>query len=148
MRGPWPQGQGAAALEFADVHFGYNPQREILKGVSFAIPPGGNLAVVGPTGPGSRPSPACCSVSMMWASGSIRIGGEDIRDLTQDSLRAAIGVVPQDTVLFNDTIRYNIAYGRPSGLGRGGRGGGAARPAARLHPRCRWATRPRSASAG
>ena len=77
------------------------------------------------------------------------IDGQDLRDVTQASLRAAIGMVPQDTVLFNDTIYYNIAYGRPGGEPGGGRGGGAGGADPRLHqPACRRATRPRWASAG
>jgi ABC-type transport system involved in Fe-S cluster assembly fused permease/ATPase subunit len=103
----------AASLAFADVRFGYGPQREILKGVSFAIPAGGNLAVVGPTGAGKSTLTRLLFRFYDVGEGSIRIDGQDIRNLTQDSLRAAIGVVPQDTVLFNDTIFYNIAYGRP-----------------------------------
>jgi ABC-type transport system involved in Fe-S cluster assembly fused permease/ATPase subunit len=104
----------APALSFEDIHFGYGPQRAILKGVSFRVPPGGNLAIVGPTGAGKSTLTRLLFRFYDVGEGSIRIGGEDIRDLTQDSLRAAIGVVPQDTVLFNDTIRYNIAYGRPT----------------------------------
>jgi ATP-binding cassette, subfamily B, heavy metal transporter len=104
----------APALAFEDIRFGYGPDREILKGVSFSIPSGRNLAVVGPTGAGKSTLTRLLFRFYDVDAGSIRIGGEDIRDLTQDSLRAAIGVVPQDTVLFNDTIRYNIAYGRPS----------------------------------
>jgi ABC-type transport system involved in Fe-S cluster assembly fused permease/ATPase subunit len=107
-------GSAAPALAFEDIHFGYSPQREILKGVSFRVPPGGNLAIVGPTGAGKSTLTRLLFRFYDVGEGSIRIGGEDIRDLTQDSLRAAIGVVPQDTVLFNDTIRYNIAYGRPA----------------------------------
>jgi ABC-type transport system involved in Fe-S cluster assembly fused permease/ATPase subunit len=107
-------GNAAPTLAFEDIRFGYGPQREILKGVSFAIPPGGNLAIVGPTGAGKSTLTRLLFRFYDVGAGSIRIGGEDIRDLTQDSLRAAIGVVPQDTVLFNDTIRYNIAYGRPT----------------------------------
>ena len=104
----------APTLAFEDIHFGYSPEREILKGVSFRVPPGGNLAIVGPTGAGKSTLTRLLFRFYDVGEGSIRIGGEDIRDLTQDSLRAAIGVVPQDTVLFNDTIRYNIAYGRPT----------------------------------
>ena len=107
-------GHAAPTLAFEDIHFGYGPDREILKGVSFSIPPGGNLAIVGPTGAGKSTLTRLLFRFYDVGAGSIRIGGEDIRALTQDSLRAAIGVVPQDTVLFNDTIRYNIAYGRPS----------------------------------
>jgi ABC-type transport system involved in Fe-S cluster assembly fused permease/ATPase subunit len=109
-------GRAAPVLAFEHIHFGYSPQREILKGVSFSIPPGGNLAIVGPTGAGKSTLTRLLFRFYDVGAGSIRIGGEDIRDLTQDSLRAAIGVVPQDTVLFNDTIRYNIAYGRPTAL--------------------------------
>ncbi|HTI02408.1 MAG TPA: ABC transporter ATP-binding protein/permease [Acidisoma sp.] len=107
-----PQGH-TAALAFEDVHFGYNPDREILKGVSFTIPAGGNLAVVGPTGAGKSTITRLLFRFYDIAGGRIAIDGQDLRGITQDSLRAAIGVVPQDTVLFNDTIRYNIAYGRP-----------------------------------
>ncbi len=107
-----PQGR-SASLAFENVRFGYNPSREILKGVSFAIPAGGNLAVVGPTGAGKSTLTRLLFRFYDVTSGAIRIDGQDLRDLTQNSVRAAIGVVPQDTVLFNDTIRYNIAYGRP-----------------------------------
>ncbi|GAB0117481.1 ABC transporter ATP-binding protein [Acidisoma sp. 7E03] len=102
-----------AALSFEDVHFGYNADRPILQGVSFQIPAGGNLAIVGPTGAGKSTITRLLFRFYDIGSGSIRINEQDIRDVTQDSLRAAIGVVPQDTVLFNDTIRYNIRYGRP-----------------------------------
>jgi ABC-type transport system involved in Fe-S cluster assembly fused permease/ATPase subunit len=104
----------AATVSFDAVHFAYNPQREILKGVSFTVPPGGNLAVVGPTGAGKSTITRLLFRFYDVNEGAVRIDGIDIREMTQDSLRAAIGVVPQDTVLFNDTIRYNIAYGRPS----------------------------------
>jgi ATP-binding cassette, subfamily B, heavy metal transporter len=107
-------GSAAPTLAFEGIHFGYSPEREILKGVSFVIPPGGNLAIVGPTGAGKSTLTRLLFRFYDVGAGAIRIGGENIRELTQDSLRAAIGVVPQDTVLFNDTIRYNIAYGRPS----------------------------------
>ena len=105
-----PEGE----VVFDDVHFGYGPAREILKGLSFRIPPGGSLAIVGPTGAGKSTVSRLLFRFYDPTQGSIRIDGQDIRDITQDSLRAAIGVVPQDTVLFNDTIRYNIAYGRPN----------------------------------
>ena len=106
-----PPGPGAVA--FQDVSFGYRPDRQILKGVSFTVPPGRKLAIVGPTGAGkSTISRLLFRFYDVW-DGSVRIDGHDIRALKQDSLRAAIGIVPQDTVLFNDTIAYNIAYGRP-----------------------------------
>jgi ATP-binding cassette subfamily B protein len=98
---------------FDDVHFGYRPDREILKGVSFEVPPGGRLAIVGPTGAGKSTISRLLFRFYDVTGGCVMLDGHDIRDVTQESLRAAIGVVPQDTVLFNDTIRYNIAYGRP-----------------------------------
>ena len=111
---------GAAPLQvphgdvvFADVRFGYQPERPILKGLSVHVPAGRTLAIVGPTGAGKSTINRLLYRFYDVTSGQIRIDGQDIRDVTQDSLRAAIGVVPQDTVLFNDTIRYNIAYGRP-----------------------------------
>jgi ABC-type transport system involved in Fe-S cluster assembly fused permease/ATPase subunit len=100
-------------VAFDEVRFGYQPEREILKGVSFVVPAGGSLAIVGPTGAGKSTINRLLFRFYDVTGGAIRIDGQDIRDITQDSLRAAIGVVPQDTVLFNDTIRYNIAYGRP-----------------------------------
>jgi ABC-type transport system involved in Fe-S cluster assembly fused permease/ATPase subunit len=100
-------------LRFEGVHFGYRPDREILKGVDFTIPAGGKLAIVGQTGAGKSTISRMLFRFYDVTAGRIVIDGQDIRDVTQESLRAAIGVVPQDTVLFNDTIRYNIAYGRP-----------------------------------
>ncbi|MBV9750480.1 MAG: ATP-binding cassette domain-containing protein, partial [Acetobacteraceae bacterium] len=106
--------QGEGSVVFRDVRFGYRPDREILHGVSFAVGAGRKLAIVGPTGAGkSTISRLLFRFYDAW-EGGVEVDGVDVRDLTQDSLRAAIGVVPQDTVLFNDTIRYNIAYGRPS----------------------------------
>ena len=103
----------AGAVRFENVHFGYRPDRAILKGVDFTLPAGGRLAIVGPTGAGKSTISRLLFRFYDVTGGRILIDGEDIRDVTQESLRAAIGVVPQDTVLFNDTIRYNIAYGRP-----------------------------------
>jgi ATP-binding cassette, subfamily B, heavy metal transporter len=103
----------AGEVRFEDVHFGYQANREILKGVDFIVPAGGRLAIVGPTGAGKSTISRLLFRFYDVTQGRIRIDGQDIRDVQQQSLRAAIGVVPQDTVLFNDTIRYNIAYGRP-----------------------------------
>ncbi|HUZ64233.1 MAG TPA: ABC transporter ATP-binding protein/permease [Acetobacteraceae bacterium] len=107
-------GAQAASLAFEDVRFGYRPDRIILKGVSFSVPAGRRLAVVGPTGAGKSTISRLLFRFYDTSGGRVLVDGHDVRDLTQDSLRAAIGVVPQDTVLFNDTIRYNIAYGRPA----------------------------------
>ena len=100
-------------IRFEDVRFAYDPQREILKGVSFEVPAGKTVAVVGPSGAGKSTISRLIFRFYDVSSGRITIDGQDIRDVTQQSLRAAIGMVPQDTVLFNDTIRYNIQYGRP-----------------------------------
>jgi ATP-binding cassette subfamily B protein len=100
-------------VAFENVRFGYQPEREILKGVSFRVPAGRSLAIVGSTGAGKSTINRLLFRFYDVTGGRITIDGQDIRDVTQASLRAAIGVVPQDTVLFNDTIRYNIGYGRP-----------------------------------
>ncbi|WP_368415428.1 ABC transporter ATP-binding protein/permease [Falsiroseomonas sp.] len=100
-------------VRFEDVRFGYRPEREILKGVAFTVPPGRTLAIVGPTGAGKSTISRLLFRFYDVNGGAVRIDGQDVREVTQDSLRQAIGVVPQDTVLFNDTVRYNIAYGRP-----------------------------------
>jgi ATP-binding cassette, subfamily B, heavy metal transporter len=104
---------GPPAVKFENVHFSYEPAREILHGVSFEIPPGRTVAVVGPSGSGKSTLARLLYRFYDIGSGSITIDGQDIRDVTQASLRQAIGIVPQDTVLFNDTIEYNILYGRP-----------------------------------
>jgi ATP-binding cassette subfamily B protein len=103
----------AGEVVFDNVHFGYQSNRAILKGIDFTVPAGGKLAIVGPTGAGKSTINRLLFRFYDVTGGRIMIDGQDIRDVTQDSLRAAIGVVPQDTVLFNDTIRYNIGYGRP-----------------------------------
>ncbi|MCA1969238.1 unnamed protein product [Ciceribacter sp. T2.26MG-112.2] len=105
---------GQGAIVFKDVHFAYDPQRPILKGVSFEVPAGKTVAVVGPSGAGKSTISRLLYRFYDIQQGSITIDGQDVRDVTQKSLRSAIGMVPQDTVLFNDTIAYNIRYGRPS----------------------------------
>ena len=103
---------GGGALAFEDVRFGYDSDRQILNGVSFAVPPGGTLAVVGPSGAGKSTIARLLYRFYDVTGGRITIDGQDLRDVTQSSLRAQIGIVPQDTVLFNDSIGYNIGYGR------------------------------------
>ena len=105
------------SVQFDDVRFGYDRDREILHGVSFEIPAGRTVAVVGPSGSGKSTLARLMFRFYDVDAGSIRIDGQDIRSVTQKSLREAIGIVPQDTVLFNDTVEYNIAYGR-TGAGR------------------------------
>jgi ABC-type transport system involved in Fe-S cluster assembly fused permease/ATPase subunit len=99
-------------IRFADVRFGYEPGRDILKGIDLDIAPGSTLAVVGPSGAGKSTLARLMYRFYDLTGGRITIDDVDIADVTQASLRAAIGIVPQDTVLFNDTIGYNIAYGR------------------------------------
>ncbi|MBB4838038.1 ATP-binding cassette subfamily B protein [Sphingomonas kyeonggiensis] len=99
-------------VRFEAVHFGYDPDREILKGVDLDIPAGATVAVVGPSGAGKSTLARLMYRFYDVTGGRITIDGQDIRDVTQSSLRGSIGIVPQDTVLFNDTIGYNIAYGR------------------------------------
>jgi ATP-binding cassette, subfamily B, heavy metal transporter len=100
------------AIRFEDVTFAYDPDRQILDGISFEVPAGRTVAVVGPSGAGKSTISRLLFRFYDVTGGRILIDGQDIRDVTQKSLRAAIGMVPQDTVLFNDTIRYNIRYGR------------------------------------
>ena len=101
------------AIRFQNVSFHYDSDRPILKDVSFDIPAGRMVAIVGPSGAGKSTISRILFRFYDISSGSVTIDGQDIRDVTQESVRAAIGVVPQDTVLFNDTIFYNIQYGRP-----------------------------------
>jgi ATP-binding cassette subfamily B protein len=99
-------------IRFDNVVFAYDPERTVLKGISFTVPAGKTIAVVGPSGAGKSTISRILYRFYDIKGGSVTIDGQDIRDVTQASLRAAIGIVPQDTVLFNDTVRYNIAYGR------------------------------------
>jgi ATP-binding cassette subfamily B protein len=111
---------GAGAIQvargeivFDGVDFGYDGERTILRQVSFTVPPGRTLAIVGPSGAGKSTISRILFRFYDVGAGAVRIDGQDIRQVSQESLRAAIGIVPQDTVLFNDTVRYNIRYGRP-----------------------------------
>ncbi len=103
----------APEVRFDRVSFAYDPARPILHEVSFTVPPGTTTAVVGASGAGKSTLARLLFRFYDVGGGSIAIGGRDLRAVSQASLRAAIGIVPQDTVLFNDTLRYNVAYGRP-----------------------------------
>ncbi|MCX5515001.1 metal ABC transporter permease [Kaistia algarum] len=105
---------GPGEVRFEDVAFHYEPSRPILKGISFAVPAGHTVAIVGPSGAGKSTISRLLFRFYDVTGGRITIDGVDIRDVQQESVRAAIGMVPQDTVLFNDTIAYNIRYGRPA----------------------------------
>jgi ATP-binding cassette subfamily B protein len=102
-----------AVIRFRNVDFAYDAKRKILKGLDFEVPAGHTIAIVGPSGAGKSTISRLLFRFYDVTGGAITIDGQDLRDATQKSLRAAIGMVPQDTVLFNDTIRYNIRYGRP-----------------------------------
>jgi ATP-binding cassette, subfamily B, heavy metal transporter len=104
---------GKASVSFDDVVFAYDAERPILKGISFDIPSGHTVAIVGPSGAGKSTISRLLYRFYDVTGGRITVDGQDIADVTQKSLRHAIGMVPQDTVLFNDTVRYNIRYGRP-----------------------------------
>jgi ATP-binding cassette subfamily B protein len=108
-----PLATRGARVEFSHVEFSYDPKRQILFDVDFTIPPGTTTAVVGHSGSGKSTLSRLLFRFYDVQQGAIRIDDQDVRNVTQDSLRHAIGIVPQDTVLFNDTIEYNIAYGRP-----------------------------------
>ncbi len=104
---------GRGGVRFESVDFSYDPRRPILRQVDFEIPPGHKVAVVGPSGAGKSTLSRLLFRFYDVNGGRILINGQDVRTVTQRSVRAAIGIVPQDTVLFNDTVYYNIAYGRP-----------------------------------
>ncbi len=104
---------GGGRIEFDGVAFGYDPRRPLLRDVSFTIPAGRTLAIVGPSGAGKSTVSRLLFRFYDVNDGAVRVDGQDIREVTRSSLRAAIGIVPQDTVLFNETLYYNIAYGRP-----------------------------------
>jgi ATP-binding cassette, subfamily B, heavy metal transporter len=104
---------GAGAIVFDTVSFSYDAERPILNGVSLTVPAGKTVAIVGPSGAGKSTISRLLYRFYDVTGGSITVDGQNIADVQQQSLRAAIGMVPQDTVLFNDTIRYNIAYGKP-----------------------------------
>ena len=112
VAGAVPLVVSAGNVRFDDVRFSYDPERAILKGLSFEVPAGKTVAIVGPSGAGKSTISRLLFRLYDVSGGRILIDGQDIRNVTQASLRASIGMVPQDTVLFNDTIRYNIRYGR------------------------------------
>jgi ABC-type transport system involved in Fe-S cluster assembly fused permease/ATPase subunit len=112
LPGAKPLHVASGAIRFDNVSFSYEPERQILKGISFEVPAGRTVAIVGPSGAGKSTISRLLFRFYDLTGGRIIIDGQDIREVTQKSLRAAIGMVPQDTVLFNDTIRYNIRYGR------------------------------------
>ncbi|MGB0967638.1 MAG: ABCB family ABC transporter ATP-binding protein/permease, partial [Halocynthiibacter sp.] len=101
-----------AEIRFENIHFGYHDDRPILNGLDLTVPAGGSLAIVGPSGAGKSTIGRLLFRFYDVNNGALKIDGQDVRDVTQQSLHDAIGVVPQDTVLFNDTVGYNIAYGR------------------------------------
>jgi len=110
--GALPLAVSGGEIRFEDVVFAYDPERIVLKGISFTVPAGKTVAIVGPSGAGKSTISRILYRFYDIKSGRVTIDGQDIRDVTQESLRAVIGIVPQDTVLFNDTVKYNIAYGR------------------------------------
>ena len=112
LPGSLPLAVSDGTVEFDRVSFGYDPRRLILKDVSFRVSAGNRVAIVGPSGAGKSTISRLLFRFYDVAEGAVMIDGQDVRHVTQESVRAAIGIVPQDTVLFNDTVYYNIAYGR------------------------------------
>jgi ATP-binding cassette subfamily B protein len=112
-KGAKPLSVSKGEIKFENVSFAYEPDRPILKNVSFEVPAGKMVAIVGPSGAGKSTISRILFRFYELSGGRVLIDGQNIRDVTQASLRAAIGMVPQDTVLFNDTIEYNIRYGKP-----------------------------------
>src|SRR5476649_1525254 len=110
--GAKPLAVSGGEIRFEDVVFSYDPERIVLKGISFTVPAGKTVAIVGPSGAGKSTISRILYRFYDIKSGRVTIDGQDIRDVTQESLRSVIDIVPQDTVLFNDTVKYNIAYGR------------------------------------
>jgi ABC-type transport system involved in Fe-S cluster assembly fused permease/ATPase subunit len=108
-----PLAVSGGEIEFRNVSFRYDPRRPVIRGISFRVPPGKTVAIVGASGAGKSTISRLLFRFYDVTEGAVLIDGQDIRDVTQQSLRAAIGIVPQDTVLFNDTVYYNIAYGNP-----------------------------------
>ena len=124
--GALPLSLNGGEIVFDNVSFSYRPDRSILKNVSFRVPPGRKVAIVGPSGAGKSTISRLLFRFYDVDEGTVTVDGQDLRDVTQESLRGAMGIVPQDTVLFNDTIHYNIGYGQP------GAGDGEIEDAARL----------------
>jgi ATP-binding cassette subfamily B protein len=112
-KGAEPLRVDKGAVKFENVSFAYDPDRPILKNISFEVPAGKMVAIVGPSGAGKSTISRILFRFYELSGGRVSIDGQNIQDVTQASLRAAIGMVPQDTVLFNDTIEYNIRYGKP-----------------------------------
>jgi ATP-binding cassette subfamily B protein len=112
-KGAEPIAINGGDIRFRDVKFHYDEERPILRGVSFDVPAGKTVALVGPSGAGKSTISRLLYRFYDVKGGAIEIDGQDVRDISQHSLRQQIGMVPQDTVLFNDSLRYNIAYGRP-----------------------------------
>ena len=138
----------AAGLSFDDVRFGYIPNEPVLRGLSLRVEPGETVAVVGASGSGKSTLALLLPRFYDPQAGSVRIGGHDVADVTRDSLRAAIGLVMEDSFLFSDTVRANIAYGLAGRDRRAGHGGGPGRPGARVHRPAAAGLRHRGGRAG